>query len=108
MDTLEYTIEKARAALSAVNKMRIQDIEGLAYVAGHTTDNLVALECIRRIKSHLDPLVENMITLYASEFSNATEDQILASIEKVEQDLRDAGFDPALEQALIDIGQTLD
>ena len=108
MDTMEINIQKAKSALTAATRLRLQDIEGLAYVAAHTTEPLLMIECIRRIKAHLEPLIDNVITLHHEEFGSATEDQVVSSKEGVNDALHQAGFDPAIVNSLNELINQLD
>lgn len=108
METMDLTIEKAKAALAATSKMRLMDLEGLAHVANHTTDPLLIIECIRRIKCHIEPLVDTVITLHGYAFAHAPEGSIAASKEGVDEALRNAGFDPEMHNALVDLETLLD
>lgn len=108
METIDLAIEKAKSALSTATVLRFNDIEGLAYVAAHTTESLVKIECVRRIKAHLEPLIDNIITLYHEEFASATDNQVASSKEGVNDALYQAGFDPKIVEALRDLCTTLD
>jgi hypothetical protein len=96
------TLEKAKINLAKASQARLHEMEGLTKIAQDTHEQLMFVECIRRLNAHMKALIENTSVLYGETILEASPNLIKAYEEGLDQELNAAGYTPESIAQLLD------
>lgn len=88
------TLEKAKTALTKASQARLHEMEGLIKIAYNTHEQLMFVECVRRLNAHMKALLENTTVLYGETIVEASPNLIKTYEEAVDEELNAAGYTP--------------
>jgi len=97
-------LEKAKTALTKASQARLHEMEGLAKIAQSTHEQLMFVECIRRLNCHMKALIENTITLYGETIMEASPSLVKTYEEAVDQELNTNGYTPESIDKILQLG----
>lgn len=88
------TLEKAKIALTKASQARLHEMEGLTKIAQSTHEQLMFVECVRRLNAHMKALLENTAVLYGETILEASPSLVKTYEEGLDQELNAAGYTP--------------
>ena len=88
------TLEKAKIALTKASQARLHEMEGLIKIAYNTHEQLMFVECVRRLNAHMEALLKNTTVLYGEAILEASPNLIKVYEEGVDEELNAAGYTP--------------
>jgi hypothetical protein len=98
------TLEKAKIALTKASQARLHEMEGLTKIAQSTHEQLMFVECVRRLNAHMKSLIENTITLYGETIMEASPSLTKTYEEGLDQELNAAGYSPESIEKILQLG----